>query len=396
MAWELLKDPAYRRYWIFLFLSQIGTWMQATALGWVVLELTGQAERLGLVLALLFAPSLLFTMPAGALADRLPRARLLLVFQGGMAILALWMGLLIARGTAGFGHLVVFALLYGTMGAFEVPTRQAFNVELAGKSRIAGAIGLNSFSFNVSRLAAPAVAGLIIAKWGTAVAFLINGLSFFPMLVFLARYPSQPPAVQKESFLLALRQGLAYVKRTPVMRWTLLLVFLVATFAMNFQALIPAYARLVLGLGAEGYGLLMSAMGVGALFGALLTVISSRVRPRWILFGSFVLAIAQILLALPVGTLGAAILFAFSGFSMVVTLISANSTVQALVPDLLRGRVVALYSLVLMGSGPPGMYLTGLAFDAFGRYATLAMGLVALLAALGHALLPWPKRVTPV
>jgi len=395
-ARSLLKDPFYRRYWIALFISQFGTWMQATALGWLALKVTGRGSGVGAVLALLFLPSLFLSLPAGALADRFPRARLLFFYQLGMALASAGLFYLVASGQATFLALKVFALIYGSFSALEVPTRQAFNVELAGRKRLAGAIALGSFSFNVARVLAPGVAGLLIARAGLAVAFLLNALSFLPMLLFLLRVPAKAPARSAKGAWAALLEGFGYVRRTALVRWVLLMLFLVGTFGINFQAFVPAHARLVLGLDAEGYGFLLSALGLGSLFGASISALATRVHPWWVPRGALLLAAALAGSAFFRTPASAAGLFVVAGAAMVLTLISANATVQALVPEALRGRVMALYSLVLMGSGPPGMYLTGLAFDLFGGLAPLVLGGLTALPALYFFFKPWPRTLTPV
>ncbi len=392
----LLSDPRYRAYWLSLFLSQAGGWVQATGLGWLVLELTGRAERLGFVLGLLFLPSLLFTLPGGALADRYPRARLLFVLEGALAALSLVLALGLFAARVGLGHLYLFALAYGAVSALEVPTRQAFTAELAGTRRVGEALALNALSFNIARMGAPVLAGLLIARWGTPVAFLLNALSFLPLLLVLARMPAPAPRRRRGPWVRELTEGIGYARRTPLVRQVLLLVLWVATFGINFQALVPAFARLVLGLGPEGYGSLMGALGSGALLGALLLLKSPVVRPRRSLYGSFLLGGALLLLPLAKSFLLAAVLLALGGLSMVMVLTSANTTLQTLVPEGLRGRVVALYSLVLMGSGPPGMYLTGLAFDLFGPYAPALLGALVLVTAAYFATRPWPLRLTPL
>ena len=393
-ALELLRDPHYRGYWISLFISQMGTWMQAAAQAWLVIELTGSAERLGLVVALQFAPSLLFSLPAGVLADRLPRRTLLRLTQSSMALLALGMAALVATGTVTYGWVLLFATLYGLANVFDLPARQAFTVELAGRERYPGAIALNSFSFNVSRLVGPAVAGLLIARAGMGWAFAVNGLSFVPMLVFLVFVPVGSAAVgARGSWRAQIAEGLAYVRRTPEVLSAIVLIFWVGTFVLNFQTLIPAYARLVLGLDAEGYGGIMSAMGAGALVGAVGQALARNFHPRRIDLGVLILVAAHLLLALPLDAWAAAWVMALGGLGMVLTLVGTNTLIQTAVPDALRGRVISIYSLALLGSGPPGSYLTGWLMDALGGRA--AAGVLALLALAGWALVRlWAARRT--
>ncbi len=392
----LLKDPRYRAYWLALFLSQLGGWMQATALGWLVLELTGSAERLGFVLGVLFLPSLFFTLPGGALADRYPRARLLFLLELSLAVLVLLLAVALSLGAVSFSGLLLYAVLYGSVSALEVPTRQALTAELAGRRRVGEALALNAFSFNVARMTAPVAAGFLIARAGTASAFWVNAVSFLPLLWVLYRLPGRAPARRRGPWSKELAEGLAYARKTPLVAQILLLVFFVATFGINFQTLVPAYARLVLGLGAEGYGFLMGSLGAGALLGALLLLKSPVVRPRRSLFGSALLGAALFLLSFARGPYGAAVLLALAGLAMVFVLTGANTTLQTIVPEHLRGRVVALYSLVLMGSGPPGMYLTGLAFDLVGVYAPLLLGGIVLLGTLFFMTRPWPSKIVPV
>ncbi len=392
----LFFDPRYRGFWLALFASQFGRWLQNTAFGWLVLEATGSAERLGFVLMLRFLPAFLFTLPGGALADRVPRARLLFALETAMAGLSLALALALVRGPVGFWGLVLYALAYGSVAALEVPARQAYNVELAGSARAGQAVALASFSFNLARMLAPALAGLLIAAYGTKSAFFLQAAFFLPLVAFLARAGGAASAAGGGAGRKALRRGFAYVRRTPLVASTLLLVAAVATFGINFQTLVPAYARLVLGLGPQGYGLLMSALGVGALLGAVLNLLSPRVHPRWMLYGSAALGLALVLLAVFRSQAAAALLLGLAGGAMVLVLVSANATVQTLTPDALRGRVAAIYALVLMGSGPPGMYLTGLAFARLGPLAPAALGGAVVLTALLLWRRPWPRTLTPV
>jgi len=391
----LLYDPGYRAFWLALFASQFGRWLQNTAFGWLVLAATGSPERLGFVLMLRFLPAFVFTLPGGALADRLPRARLLLLLEAAMAALSAGLALALAAGQVGFGGLVAYALVYGSVAALEVPARQAYNVELAGSPRAGQAVALASLSFNISRMLAPAIAGVLIASFGAASPFFLQALFFVPLILVLARSPVAAGGSGRVGRK-PLSRGFAYVRRTPLVASTLLLVASVATFGINFQTLVPSYARLVLGLDARGYGLLMSALGVGAMAGAVLNLLSPRVHPRWMLYGAGGLALAEVLMAFLRSVPAASFLLGVAGLSMVLTLVSANATVQTLTPDSLRGRVAAIYALVLMGSGPPGMYLTGLAFALLGAWAPAALG----LAVAGVALLlwrrPWPRVLTPV
>ncbi len=396
LALALLKDPLYRAYWFALFLSQLGTWMQAAAQAWLVLLLTGSAERLGLVVALQFLPSLLFSLPAGVLADRYPRRLLLLSTQAGMGLLALGMAGLILLGRVDYPHLLLFAFLYGTLNAMDFPIRQSYTVELAGRERYPGAIALNSFGFNVSRLLGPALAGILIAQFGVGGAYLANALSFLPLVLVLLFAPSRPldppPAA---SWLRELGEGLGFVRRHPIVGRVVGLVLWATLVGMNFQTLVPAYARLVLGLEATGYGLLLSSLGVGAVLAALVMAFTGRPRLLRLFLGVLGLGLAHLGLGLLPGDL-APLFLALGGFGMISVLINANTLVQLSTPDRLRGRVMAIYSLVMLGTGPLGAYLTGLLFDHLGgRGAALAIGVLVLLLGLREVRRPWPKDASP-
>ncbi len=378
LAWRLLQDPVYRSYWLSLLASQLGTWMQAASLAWLVLLLTGSAERLGLVVALQFLPSLLFALPAGVLADRYPKGRLLLLTQGGMALLALLMALLVYGGLVRYPHVLLFAFLYGTLNAMDLPVRQSFTVELAGRERYPGAIALNSFGFNMSRLLGPALAGLLMARYGVGASFLANALSFLPLLWVLARWrggwsrEGGGGPWWREAW-----EGLGFAWGHPLVRRVVGVVFFVSLLGMNFQTLVPAYARLELGLEAEGYGLLMSSVGLGALLAALAMAFTGRPRLLRLPLGVLALALAHLGLA---SKTGVPLFLALGGFGMISVLINANTLVQLAVPDRLRGRVMAVYSLVLLGTGPMGAYLTGLLFELLGgRGSPLVLGLLLLL-----------------
>jgi MFS family permease len=395
LALAVLKDPRYRAYWLALFTSQMGTWMQAAAQGWLVLLLMGSAERLGLVVAFQFLPALLFSLPAGVLADRYPKRNLLLLTQGGMMLLALLMALLILTGQVRYGHVLAFAFLYGALNAMDLPVRQSFTVELAGRGRYPGAIALNSFGFNLSRLLGPALAGLLISLFGVGVAYLANALSFLPLLLVLLRLPPGRRGEDRDGrWWREAQEGVGFVLAHPLVRRVVGLVFFASLLGMNFQTLVPAYARLVLGLSATGYGFLVSSVGLGALAAALVMAFTGRPKPGRLLLGVLALALAHMGLFLAHPAL-VPLFLALGGFGMISVLINANTLVQLSVPDRLRGRVMAVYSLVMLGTGPLGAYLTGLLFEVLGgRWAALVLGGAVFLVGLYQAR-PWPKASSP-
>ncbi len=396
LALSLLRDPRYRTYWIALFLSQLGTWMQAATQGWLVLELTGSAERLGLVVALQFLPSLLFSIPAGVLSDRYSRRNLLFITQSGMAVLAFGMFTLIVTGLVRYEYVLVFAFLYGMFNAMDLPVRQAFTVELAGKVRYPGAIALNAFGFNTSRLVGPALAGLLIAGFGLSWSYLVNALSFVPLIAVLFATPSHSIEPKRSGVMEDALEGLRFVWQHPLVRQVVLLVGLTSLLGMNFQTIVPSYARLELGLDAQGFGLLMSAVGLGSIVAAVVQAIASKARPMRAVLGSLILGSALMALAFPLPTLWVAVVLSIGGLGMITTMLNSNTTVQLIAPDRIRGRVMSVYSMVLLGSGPLGAYLSGFLIDALGaRWGVAVMGLLTVVAALLLIRFPWPKVLAP-
>ncbi len=310
-------------------------------------------------------------------------------------LLALLMALLILTGWVRYGHVLLFAFLYGALNAMDQPVRQSFTVELAGRERYPGAIALNSLGFNLSRLLGPALAGVLIALYGVGVAYLANALSFFPLLLVLLRLAPGPLGGGGEGrWWREALEGVRFVLEHPLVRRVVGLVLFASLFGMNFQTLVPAYARLVLSLSATGYGFLVSSVGLGALGAALVMALTGRPRPGRLLLGAFALALAHL------GLFWAyrpwvPLFLALGGFGMISVLINANTLVQLSVPDRLRGRVMAVYSLVMLGTGPLGAYLTGFLFELLGgRLAALALGGLVLLVGL-YQLRPWPKGSSP-
>jgi len=374
-----LRHRDFRLFWTGQLVSLVGTWMQIVAQSWLVLELTGSAFALGVLSALQFVPTLAFSLLGGVVADRLPRRSLLLLTQTSAALLALALAVLTATGTVRFGHVMVLAALLGFVNALDMPTRQAFVVELVGPADLRNAIALNSAAFNSARLVGPAVAGLAIGWIGIAGCFYVNALSFLAVIAGLllihagkrpAPRPSEPGSIWED-----LREGLGYVARTPLVRMVIVLVAIVGTFAMNMGVLMPLIARDVLRVGAEGFGFLTSAMGVGSLVAAIVLAYQGQaVRPR-LLFGAAVaLGLLEVALALVRQFSVAVPVLAATGFSMIFLTTLANTTLQVATPDPLRGRVMSLYTTVFVGTTPLGSLFTGALAEAWGVPAPLLVG----------------------
>ena len=389
-AVRAFRHRDFRLFFAGQLVSLVGTWMQSVAQSWLVLELTNSPFRLGLVSALQFAPMLVLAFFAGALADRLRKRRLLLVSQSVLFIQALALALLLHFGHVQYWHVALLALVYGIANTVDMPTRQAFIVEMVGRDDLMNAIALNSAMFNAARIVGPALAGLAIARWGTAVAFYLNAASFVPVIVALFAVGAQgrPRAASGRSMAHDIREGVRFAVSTPRVALTMAMVLAVSGFLFNYNVLIPLYVRDVLGHGAEGFGLMMAMLGIGALGGAVALAALGRERPP-------VAALATPALLQAAGTAALAAvhtervvvpLLLLMGFCGILFMAGSNSTVQLTVPDELRGRVMSLHTLMFAGVTPFGAFLMGSVAEAAGVKAALLVsgggGLISVLALL--------------
>jgi MFS family permease len=380
----------FRLFWVAQLVSLVGTWMQSVAQSWLVLELTNSPLRLGLVGTLQFTPMLLFSFVAGALADRLPKRRLIIASQAVLFVQALCLAALVQFGHVQYWHVAVLALVYGIANTMDMPTRQAFLVEMVGKSDLMNAIALNSGMFNAARIVGPALAGLLIAHWGMAPAFFFNALSFLPVLVALTAIRTEGlPHPRTERRLAAeIREGLAYAVATPRILLTLTMVLAVSAFLFNYNVVVPLLARDVLHQEARGFGLLMTTLGVGAVAGAVALALSGQGRPPVVALAvpALVQGVATALLAAVDSVRPAAVLLLIMGFCGILFMAGSNSTLQLTVPDDLRGRVMSLHTLVFAGVTPFGSLLVGSLAETFGIRTSVvvssACGVVAVLALL--------------
>ncbi|MEW6282351.1 MAG: MFS transporter, partial [Candidatus Eremiobacterota bacterium] len=275
-----LKHRDYRLFWLGQTLSLMGGWMQTVGQAWLVLELTDSALMLGLLGTLQYLPLLLLSLPAGALADRIGRRWLLMASNFLMLVFALILAELVSSGSVQYWHVALLALASGLAQTVEIPARQSYQFDLVGKPDLMNAMALNSASYNMARIAGPAVAGILIGRLGVAPTFLLNALSFLAVLVALAliRTPGRSPG-EHESVLQDVREGLDYARSAPQVRVPLQLLLVVSVFLLNHNTLIPLLARDVLHQGPEGLGWLTAALGVGALSSCLILASGGRHRP---------------------------------------------------------------------------------------------------------------------
>jgi MFS family permease len=391
-----LRAFAHRDFRLFFagqIVSLVGTWMQSVAQSWLVLELTDSPFRLGLVGTLQFAPVLVLSFFAGALADRLPKRRLLVASQSVMGAQALLLALLVHRGHVQYWHVAVMATLYGVANTVDMPTRQAFIVEMVGRGALRSAIALNSAMFNVARVIGPALAGLVIARWGTAPAFLCNGLSFLAVIAALTalRAEGAPRASSGRSLRQEILEGVRYAVRTPRVALVLSLVMAVSAFFFNYNTLVPLLARDMLGQDAHGFGLLMTAVGGGAVAGAIVLPSLGADRPPVAVLVASALVLGAATTAMAgVGRFGvASALLVIMGFCGMLFMTGANTTVQLTVPDDLRGRVMGLHTLMFAGMAPFGAFLVGTVTEALGAPAGFLVTGVGGMASITAVTLGW-------
>jgi MFS family permease len=375
----------YRVWFIGALVSNIGAWMQATALSWVVLtELTdNNAAAMGVTMALQFGPPLVLVGVTGWVADRFDRRRLLMLTQGSLMILGLAIGFLILSGAMTLPIMFGFALALGVVAAFDNPSRQAFVSDLVSRENASNAVALNAASFNGARMIGPAVAGVVIVAVGTGWVFLVNAVTFLAMIgaLLLIRGDQLIPRV-KNSGAARLADGFRYVRRRPDLIVTFAMVFLVGAFGMNF----PIYASTMaieFGQDADGFGLLSSILAIGSLTGALLAARRDRARIRVVIGGTLLFAVAATISAFMPTYWAYAATLMFTGFAVVTMLTTANGYVQTTTPPHLRGRVLALYMAILMGGTPVGAPIVGWVASQFGPRIAILVGAVAALVAFG-------------
>ncbi len=386
-----LRGPNFRRYISGQAVSLVGTWMQTIAQSWLVLELTGSATAIGIVLALQTVPMLLLGPYGGVVADRTDKRRLMIGLQSLMGVQALVLGLLVVTGNVELWHVYVLAVLLGLNQCFENPARQSFMLEMVGPEDLRNAVSLQSVLASCSRMIGPAVAGVVIAAGGIGLCFLLNAASFVAVVASLltldeSKLVPSPPAARARG---QLREGLAYVRKTPDLAVPLLMMALVGCLAFEFQVVLPVLADQTFDAGAEAYGLLTAAMGAGSVVGGLLVATWGRTGTKPLVVTSLAFGIAMAVAAaapnMPVLVATMVIVGALS-----VTFTSTtNSSLQLTAAPTMRGRVMALWSVAFLGSTAIGGPIAGWVCEQGGGRAGLLLGAAACLvaAAMGAAVL---------
>lgn len=384
-----LRIRNYRLYFTGQAVSLVGTWMQTVALGWLVFTLTGSGTALGIVMAVQFVPMLLLGPYGGLLADRLDKRRLLVATQSGLAAISLGLGIITITGIVETWMVMALAFALGLLVAADTPARQAFVLEMVGPEHVRNAVSLNSVLMNSARAIGPALAAVLIAVTGTGPAFLVNAATFVATIWALVamdgrRLERSTPAPREAG---QVRAGLTYVGRTTELLIPLMMVAIVGTLAYEFSVVLPLMAEGPLGGGAGTYGLLTSAMGVGAIAGGLVVASRGRTGLRPLSSAAAGFGVAILLAALAPGLATSLVAMTIVGAMSVVFLSTGNSTLQLRAAPAMRGRVMALWAVAFVGTTPIGAPLIGAISEHLSPRGGLIAGALACLAAaaLGHA-----------
>jgi MFS family permease len=378
-----LHTRNYRLFATGQVISNTGSWMQRVAQDWLVLQLThGSGTALGITTGLQFFP-MLFSMWGGMIADRYPKRRILLATQAAMGGLALVLGVLALTGVVQIWQVYALALALGVVTVVDNPTRQSFAVEMVGRAGMPNAIALNSAVFNLARIAGPAIAGLVIAAVGTPAAFLVNAASYAAVLISLKLMrPAELHLAERVPRAKGqLREAVRYVRARPNLWLTMVLVFFVATFGMNFQVTNALMSRQVFHTGAGAFGLASAVFALGALGGALLAARRGRPTMPVLLVMSFAFSVFEIAGGLMPYFWSFLVLLVPTGLTLLSFTTAANSATQLGTTAAMRGRVMGLYMLVFLGGAPAGAPLAGWIAEAFGpRMSMIAGGVISAAA----------------
>jgi MFS family permease len=374
--------------------------MQRVAQDWLVLELThGSGTAIGIATGLQFLPLLLFSLWGGMIADRYPKRIVLLVTQATMGALALILGVLAVTRVVTVWEVYILAFGLGMATVVDNPTRQSFAIEMVGRDDLRNAIGLNSAVFNLGRILGPAAAGLVIGFIGTSTAFFLNAASYVAVIfcLVLMRQSELHPAERVARARGQLREGLRYVRSSPDLLMTMVLVCAIATFGMNFQVTTALMSRVVYHTGAGRFGLASAVFALGALIGALVSARGGRMGMRVLVWISLAFGLLEVASGLMPDYWSFLVLLVPTGLAVITFSTTANSSVQLGSAAEMRGRVMGIYMLMFLGGAPIGAPLTGLVAQHFGaRVSLVAQGLTAVVATIVIAVLVARRRGVPM
>ncbi len=384
----------HRNFQLYLggnLISMAGTWMQIIAQGWLVYQLTRSEAALGIVGFAAAIPALLISPWAGVVVDRTHKRNLLLITQTAAMLLALILAALTFTGVVQVWHVVLLAIGIGAVNAFDGPARQAFVVEMVGREDMPNAIALNSMTFNTARVVGPAFGGILLATVGAAWCFLFNGLSFLAVIgsLLLMRIAWDPAFKEGQSPLEQFKSGLRYVRGQRELRGLLMLALVFSTFGISYSTVLPAYVDRVLNVGAQVFGLLTAASGIGAVTGAFLVAKygDRGKRGLWLFTAAMGFPVVLTLFALNTNLYGALLLALLLGIGFMLQFTLINTLLQTHVADNMRGRVLSLYTLTFFGFTPFGNLAVGALSEA--TSLSLALTLTAAITLVASAAVFW-------
>lgn len=400
-TFDSLHVRNYRLFFFGQIMSWSGTWMQWVAQAWLILRLTDSGLALGLVTALQWLPVLLFGAWGGVVADRFDKRKLLVATNAAAGLLSLILGIATVAGFVDLWIVTTIVLVLGVVTAIDNPTRQIFTMELVGRDRLANAVSLNTATFTIARVAGPAIAGLLIAWVDVGPVFLINAFSFVPVTLGLLamRQEELVPMPRAQRARGQIREGLRYAWHTPMLRTVLTIMAVVGTLQYNFHILISLLAKDTFGGDAQEFGLLGAVLGGGMLLGSLASAAVGRNGRRLLVGSGTMLGVCSLLVAVAPNIYVAGAVMVPLGMASMLFLTTMNATLQLNSSDEMRGRVMALYFVLFLGSTPIGAPIIGWVAETFDPRAALALGGVATLSAMTYAALRLlrrsPTRVAP-
>lgn len=379
-----LTHSNFRLYWLGQCVSLIGTWAQNIGQTWLVLSITGSPILLGLMGAAQFLPLTIFSLFAGVIVDRYPKKKIILVTQFTSMILAFTLAFLVFTQTVSYGYILFLALILGLSNTIDIPARQAFTFELAGKEDLMNAVALNSATFNAARIIGPAIGAVLMASFGAGFCFVLNGLSFLAVIMSLLKIKTSPYVRKKSpenNIFGEIKAGLIYIVKEPVLSQTMLMVLTFGLFVYNFNILIPVFTKDILFQEEKVYGFLMSALGLGSLLGALMVSVKSQAGPslKTLFRSTLLISMTFILISFTKTFYLTAILLVATGICNIWFTTNANSTLQMTTKDAYRGRVMSVYSLVFAGATPFGNIFAGWTSDLWGANTSFLISGVVII-----------------
>jgi len=385
-----LRALQYRNFQLFFAgqsISLIGTWMQNVAQAWLVYRLTGSSVLLGAIGFSSQIPIFLFSPVGGIVADRYRRHRVVIATQSASMVLACALAVVTLTGTVQIWHIFTLSALLGVVNAFDIPARQSFIVEMVGKTDLMNAIALNSSMFNASRVVGPAVAGILVASIGEGWCFFANAVSYIAVIIglFLMKVERREEVHRPGSPLSHVVEGFRFVIQNPPVHVLLILLGVVSLTGMPYAVLMPIFADRILHGGAAMLGWLMGASGVGALAGALLLASRQKLDGlgRWVAVSAMGFGVGLSIFSFSRVFWLSSCMLVPMGFALMIQMGSTNTLIQSMVPDRLRARLMAVYSMIMMGMAPIGSLLAGAAADRIGAPLTVAAGGVVCTVAAG-------------